>query len=202
MNNNIRIGIATALVSMLAGACFWSDSPQARLANYLRDHASDFTKTVANREIALAVSYLPTDLVAHRNWSGKQSGVSFEAFKKEYDGLSFFELKITTPTPESGIKKRIQDDPDKEKIETYYNYQIGQDIRLVVGADTIPCAMAHRIQDGGLYDHLLITCAFEAAGLRDASNIGFVYSDRIFSQKNFFLPFESRKIIHTPAIKN
>lgn len=187
---------------LLAAGCFWSDGSFANLNRYVQDHPDDFSKTASNADLRVIARYVPADLMAYRNYDpGVNECLAFSEFKQVYEGMCYFELTLDAGTEGKSIQQKIREMPDADRVNTYYGYQLNQDVRLIVGVDTVACALLHQVHDGGIQDRLLFTCAFQKSIPNETKHLIFLCRDRVFSGETFSLVFDNQALAQAPEIK-
>jgi hypothetical protein len=195
-----KVLILCSIVCIMVLAC--QEHSYKGLLDYISEHTDDFTKTATNHDIGISVSYTPIDIVAYRNYNPENAdNIPFDSVKAAYQPMMFFDLNVHAGTSGISLLKKIQEHKEADLVKVYYNYQVLQDIRIVSGADTIPCTVFHRIQDGGINDKLSFICGFDRSMNYANKDIEFLYKDRIFSGEVFSLIFDYTKINQFPEIK-
>lgn len=197
------------VVSALAVVCLllwqfttYNSGTLENMISYMEKNRDELERKVEGRDLITQMNYIPADMAAFRDYrlSGGQN-MTFDEFKKDYQNTLEFSFAITDKPGGKGITKRIaeSDQANREFMGTYYNYQAGKDIQMVVGKDTIPCQYLHAVQEGGIKDELLFTCGFERPP-DDADDIQILFFDRIFGKDIYTYSFHVNDLLSTPSI--
>lgn len=188
-------------IHFVFSGCF-SDTSYADFKHFREKNMDGLVKESGNELIKVSIEYIPSDLVALRNYDEEMSNkVPFDEFKKNYEEYINFEMKIYSSKNSSSIHNIIKNHEESERINNYYNYFINQDVKLIFNSDTLPCNIIHQVQGGGIYDYLSFTCAFEGIDILSNPKLSFLYHDQIFSDQTFIFPFNSEKLNEVPKIK-
>lgn len=111
-----------------------------------------------------SMQYKPLEyIVLKENTNQKTDKTSIEKRKSEINGMQYFNLRISMLSGEEVIKAGITDKDSLKTRKQYFEYGMQNNIKLIDGADTLPCLMYHFEMNYGLVNFNNINLAFNNA---------------------------------------
>lgn len=208
MKSLIYIGLLSSLIAV--ESCQGSKTiALPKFFEKLQQKEYDLVDTDSAGDLQITLEYLPHAVMALREAGDIETlKESYSSLVKNYEGSEFYELKIVNPV--KSTRKSLETlfhsaDSSQSAFELYADFGIQQDIKLVLGADTIPCTYLHREISETITNTFKYTIAFESLRFEESVDD----KDRILivNSKNFQLPnirlvIEGTQIASLPTIKN
>jgi hypothetical protein len=112
--------------------------------------------------ITYSFTFLPQELVALQHL--RDTVRLRNQFTDELDAIKayqYYTLSIATPTGQSILSYRADNESEREKRSEYYSFAMQRDIKLVEGTDTLACAMYHFENSFGVMPYTNLMIGFE-----------------------------------------
>ena len=207
---NLKIGISGFCLLMLLTACGQKD--MATYAQYLKQPDSGLMQKQSRSGLGFAASYQPLDFVVGKSLSNQErTAEGLTKARPDYVGLQYFDFDIYT---EGGYKGQnaLKDAMEKQvKPEgmtatmTYYAFGMQPDLGLIVGTDTLPCALYHLEQTGSWGQKMHFLVAFKDDSKVQTpqfkEDMRLYYHDKIFSNDTLFFTFTKADLNRIPDLK-
>jgi hypothetical protein len=151
-------------------------------------------------QMEFTIRYEPVELIALRGAS------SADEFKKSYPEIlqNYSELEYYTLTIKS-LTKSTRDKVSElftgmpEETDSYFDFEIQNDIQMVQNGDSIPCAYLHKEVSESITNMLTYSIAFGKQGIRADRNIVLISRLKDIPNIQFIITQESIESI--PALK-
>ena len=113
--------------------------------NWVRNPQNGLVKIKTIDDLKFIVQYKPYEyIVCLEERSDRVPGTIMRNKVKELEGMQYFDLKILLKKNEGELlKSGINSPEDYDKRVKYFAFGMQNDIQLVDGNDTLPCAMYH-----------------------------------------------------------
>lgn len=190
-----------ALLAALLSACTkgplvpeqfirWAADPENGL--HAEQHMGDFTAQL---------HYQPVELLAARE-SGLDDPSALQRAVVERKGAHYLNLRLQNRTTPNLLLSKTPNGYSYDKLQYYFTALIQDDLFLVIGRDTLPCAQAHFERNYGTAPFNNITASFidhAADPYRD--DIQFVFDDRAFGLGPVRFTITKDALRDIPALK-
>jgi hypothetical protein len=133
-------------------------------------------------DLSFEVTYKPTDYLVVKELKQKeiQSG-DYEALRQEYKDMHYFLLSIKNTSSETDVLKyKISTQAAYSERLKYFAFGMEQDLRLVEGADTIPCSMVLYERNYGISQQANFMIAFPVTDTSIVQDKTILFEDQIF----------------------
>lgn len=130
-----------------------------------------------------------------------------ETFKTEYNrfkGLEHYVFRIEKSDMDSLVIKMKDTAKYKKGITEYFDFGIQKDIKLIKGADTIPCSICLCDANTGVSQYYTFSLGFYDGSNRDESSQPdrtFMYNNKILHTGNVLLHIKGKDIKRIPDLK-
>lgn len=150
------------------------------------------------------LQYNPSELMALTEL-GPANGLSktvVDSLGKEYDGLEYYTLKITSKQNQDILKQNVQESGDYYMRLNYLTFEMQNDLELIVDSDTIPCALYHCERNYGSAPYMKISIGFPVIELPEQGDRQIKLLSRIEAEPaviSFLIPQD--RIAKIPKLK-
>ncbi|MFI5136686.1 MAG: hypothetical protein ACHQIM_02585 [Sphingobacteriales bacterium] len=194
----VQTGETSAVASMSgkeelspSGYVSWVKNPESGLFR---------TKKIDN--MIFSVLCQPSDyLICQEERSDIISGDTYKEKLSGYSDLNYFDLKIESEGGQGELlKQNLNDGAEYDTRVKYFSFGIQKDIQMVLGGDTIPCAMAHFERAFDATPYLSIQIAFPKQKETTSDEV-IIFHDRIFGKGILKFVFDKNILSHLPKLK-
>jgi hypothetical protein len=194
----IPASIVVGILIVMSVAGFKKPTPIALPKDPLRQEA-------VRQSILFAAQYRPLSNVVAANEPTDSAATA--RMQQEIAGIQHFILEIS-PVEQTLFRNKLtarlanEANPTEavEKAMNYYRFGMAPDLKLVSGADTIPCVMQHWEQTGNLFNGNRLLLAFSDAkqSLKPPfqQDLVLLYREHVFSGETLRFPF-SKTVLNT-----
>lgn len=174
--------------------------PADEYCKWVEDPGNDLSVEKKIEDLNFTLQYTPPAYV----WL-VQGGKNPKEIEKLKD-LQYFTFKITDATKKSNvIKKDVSSAEEYYARVEYFYFKMQNDIYLIDGSDTLPCATYHLEPTYNMRPFMVMTLGF-AVDLKKQKvgsnyNKTLIYNDRIFGCGPVLLTIEGEALSNLPELK-
>lgn len=187
-----------ALLFLACGPKFLNEK---EYLNYLRSAESGLTQHQLLNGVDYCLTYLPPEYMSlmRRETVGPESDSSSK--KGQTEPINFTLLLQDEDKDEFQVKSLVNTG-DFNAVLQYANSDMKQDVRLLVGYDTLYCSLLHMEPANSLLPMVRISMVFFAPASQDLKD-GFtlLYNDRIFNKGPLRYNYTNRLMAALPQLK-
>lgn len=145
------------------------------------------------------VQYMTAELMAMNELKPGYSRQMFDSVVDTYEGGEYFTITILPP---EGTELNSAFGQSIYAVQSYYSFQVGEDICLIESGDTISPVIIHNPKTYELARTVELIVAF-ATGFEKENRVKLRYTDLIFNggTMNFVFDFNEIKLPEFPQIK-
>jgi hypothetical protein len=155
-------------------------SPDA-YQNWVKEHYDLLNTSQQNENIITSLTYLPINWLAI-NEVGVKYPKKILAAKNEYEGLEYFRLRISATSGQGDLLQlnAASTDDYYQRVE-YFSFGMQDDLRLIMGSDTLPCSLFHYERNYGAAPYLDFMLGF---AIKEISHLDYtlLYYDRVYAK--------------------
>lgn len=205
MKRNKKILISLIIMQVFLSGC--SDnvfrSPEKYVA-YLKKNEENVSDSVNVNGLIISAKYIPVEYLALNSQGVEKFKTNREELLNNYAGMEYFECNFWLPDQKtSEYLKSNYKQKDAIDFDTYFNFSIQQDVRLIIEKDTLPCNYLHREISDAITNRIKYTIAFRVEKSDHApvfDRIIFIDSDQ-FGLNNILLHISAEEIEALPQLK-
>jgi hypothetical protein len=141
------------LLLLLLNSCGQPVLEPADYVNWMRDPNNGFRKTKTIAPLEVVAQYKTVDfIIANEKQSNQIAAAAHQARQTELNGMHYWTLQLAIHDPEiqdQGVKSwnilnyGLTDKSQEQERLFYFSYAMQQDLQLIEGQDTLPCALYH-----------------------------------------------------------
>jgi hypothetical protein len=161
------------------------------------DNGLNTKKKIGHYEFSL--QYKPLDYVVLLEEGVKVPLDKLESRKKELEGMQYFTFRITSLTEDDMLRTDQQDENEYYQRLEYFVSSAQDDISLIDGGDTLPCAIYHFERNYGLAPFNNIVLGFEKSG-KNAGDKTLVYNDNALGAGPVLLTIKGNAVKQIPQL--
>lgn len=168
------------------------------------DTRSDFVKSKKIAEFNYTLKYLPLEfLISNDLGKTNPSQVQIDSLKTSYEGMEYYELKISIDDfKNETIKYQLQDMGQYQNRLSYVSFSMQNDITMVVNQERIaPCKLYHFERTFGLAPYMKVLIGFSKEDMsNNITERTIVFNDNLFNKGLIKFNWSSQKLLETPKI--
>jgi len=113
--------------------------------NWVRNPQNGLVKAKTIDDLKFTVQYKPYEYIVYlEERTDKVADTLLKRKVKELEGMQYYDLKILLKNSQQELlKSGLSTREEYEKRVNYFSFHMQQDIQLVDGNDTLPCALYH-----------------------------------------------------------
>jgi hypothetical protein len=153
--------------------------------------------------VVFDLQYKPADYVIARENAKNTLPLSFYNERKEKLGeLLYFSLEIKSASQDL-LMYDLKEEQEYYRRVNYYSLDFQQDIKLVVGADTLPCLMYQFENTYGTAPYIRMSIAFSGKQREkiESSDCAVLLEDRVFGGGLLRYEYQKNKWQSVPAVE-
>jgi hypothetical protein len=171
---------------------------------WVENEENELVKNKTISEINYQVAFLPCDYLAYTELKNEDyTPQQFEQTKKNYEGMSYFKLRIEVKEHTGELLKYALSSARQynERI-SYMAFRMQQDLFLVQGKDTLYPGLYHFERAYDLAPFADVMLAFDNAKFHPENEFTIVYNDRLFNKGYIKYIYRQKQLIDLPIIPN
>ncbi len=173
---------------------------------------TDYVKWVENHDNGLLVTknagdfkfklqYKPPEYLAIRELKKTEiSSTELSEKASAMEDMQYFTLQLGLADGSDILKSNIEKSGDFSRNIEYLSFYMQQDLKLVEGADTLPCLLHHFERDYGISQFAKIVLAFQKSN-NVAADKTLIFNDRQFGAGTVSMTILSQSLNNLPKIK-
>jgi hypothetical protein len=189
----IMVFISAAMIFTFPSCGKQTLGPEAYL-KWVSDPANGMVKEKELDPFRLELRYMPTGL---RTLREQRDGIEST---EEMDDLLEFQLQLGSMNGTEFLRTGISDMQEYHARIEYYLSHVQGDLRLVIANDTLDCVLHHFERTYGVAPYNTLMVAFEGQE-PTASDMEFIYDDRVLGIGRTKFTIASRDIAHIPNLR-
>jgi hypothetical protein len=199
----MRLTVALAsIITLGIGACTKDPLSPREFGRWISDPSHGLIVEHGYKDVALKVQYRPIAamaIVEHRE--GLQQATLAE-MQRERGGAFYFDLRIQATSNIDPLAAGTNNESDYYSRLFYFTSTVQDDIGLVVGSDTLPCALAHfeRTYGTAPYNDLLLSF-IDGTGRPLEHDLELIYHDRAYGLGDVSFIIRKDDILAIPELK-
>ncbi|PKP22873.1 MAG: hypothetical protein CVU05_01940 [Bacteroidetes bacterium HGW-Bacteroidetes-21] len=154
-------------------------------------------------DIYIKAMYLSPEYMALKNNEHSKADEIMDELK-ERNNYYYFNLEIGYNEDKNDIlQKDIANQEEFFQRVEYLSFKVQNDLRLIVGAETLPCIMAQYERTFGLNKAISIVCMYEKSKNQkeNCPDIKLEYYDNFFKSGIVYLAFDGESLCNLPTLK-
>ncbi len=155
------------------------------------EQAGDLVAEKAMEEMIYQVRQVPREYQVLQQLGVSTSQQAFDQAMQESTGIRYFEMRLRPRMGAQGAaQKGVGSQAAWQERDQYLSYNLGQHLRLVVGNDTLPCSLAHRVAAHDMTPFTSYWLGFEGPEVPTGTDVQLIYNDPFFNHGplKFMLP--------------
>ncbi len=171
-------------------------------AKYCEDPQNGLVVNQTCGNVQFELKYIPEQLMALHEFHGEIEKNNFDTVLESYQGMRYFNLKLKPVDKKTDVLLLNAKTKDEyfQRIQ-YFSSLINEDLKLIVGLDTIPCSIHHYERTYHLSPVIELMIGFEDHNKDIKKNLTVIYRDKIFGLDTVIMKIEGEKIADLPALK-
>lgn len=199
----VRIRILGVLFLLMMIACKGGGSYHwDEYKSFVDDETNGFIQSQTVGEFKLSAKLLPSEYIAALNMN--TNGANKESFYKDVKtNRPFYNILFRIEGLEQKSEDPLEFNVSKEEYQKRLGYMmsfIDDDLKVVVGDDTLDCIMHHLERSYHMTSFHNIQCVFEKKNPTIKDDIQFVYDDQMLNIGKVTFKFDKSISIDTPTI--
>lgn len=169
---------------------------------WIADESHGLVQERAFDDLLFRLRYRPIEALALQQKGMAADSASLAPAIAERRGAYYFDLRIWSLKEQDVLSKGSEAPEDYHYKQYYFTSLVGDDLSLVLGRDTLHCALAHFERTYGTtpFNDLVMSFLDEATGPLD-KDIRFIYNDRAFGVGRVEFLIRKEDILRVPALK-
>lgn len=167
---------------------------------WMAEHRAELTDSQQQDYITSTLTYLPSDWLAVNEISN-QYPQQIAAAQKEYEGLELYRLRVAATSGQGDVLQLQAASTDEyyHRVE-YFSFGLQNDLRLLVGPDTLPCRLFHFERNYGAAPYMDFMLGFDQ---KEGNNFDrtLIYDDRVYSGSTIQLTIPFKNINSIPNLQ-
>jgi hypothetical protein len=195
-----RIGVICLVIWQCS--CSPCELSSDALIKWVDDEKNGLVETREIGDFIYRLKFQPVDYtIAKELYNNKSRPVDIIQKRNELKSLEYYTLGLTTVGRKDILHfGNPEEDEYSMKLE-YFNTMAEADIQLVVGSDTLPCALYQFEQTFGLSQYNNILLAFENTDSTFSSDRQIIFNDQVLGNGTVKFKIDNSKIRNTPTLK-
>lgn len=188
------------LVLLWLVACQSKELDPKTYMAWFGQHRTEHTVSAQQGDIIASVAYLPADWLAV-NEAGTDHPAEIATARKEYEGLEYYRLRVALQSGQGDVLQYAATSTEEyyQRVE-YFSFAMQQDLRLLVGPDTLPCKLFHFERNYGAAPYMDFMLGFEERP-GSAFDRAFIYDDIVYTKSPIQLTIPFQNIQRIPKLK-
>lgn len=152
---------------------------------WIEDPAHGFVRTKTLGAFIIEARYVTPELKAIQILGEASTDIELRrAEARRYSELEYYSISLKLPEyKDELLKLNVGNDIGmyQQRVQ-YYGFYVHQDVKLITGSDTIPCAVHNWERTYGAANKIQLEFAFPSSSLlnREESFREFIFTDRVF----------------------
>jgi hypothetical protein len=199
MKRGVLIGMIWAI---LLTACTQGPLAPARYTAWIADPDHGLVTRKLFNDVALELRYRPLPQIALQELGDDLDQDGLEKVVRERSGAHYFDLRFHAVHGGEVLAASAASQDDFYHRLYHFTTEVENDLLLVAGTDTIPCALAHFERTYGAvpYNDLVISFIDDAA-TTERDDLQFIYDDRVFGLGRVSFTIRRKDIEAIPELK-
>lgn len=194
--------VVLASIALVGSGCSEGPLDPQRYSAWLSDPENGLVQHRTFKDVELSLQYRSPEQLALNETRGDARRSDFDTLVAQRRNAHYFNLKLRA-LHASDLLNAGATDPDAYFQRQYYFGSLVQDdLSLIIGSDTLPCALAHfeRTYGAAPYNNLVVSFV---DGAEDHANedLRFVYEDRAFGLGRVQFIINKEDLSRIPALK-
>ncbi len=175
--------------------------PAEALTRWVEDPDNGCLQTQVRGELEYALLYKPTDyILAQELQKGQLTQANTAERRQSLEDFACFTLRVKSNKGGEVLVARNGDNELYHLRNLYYSYEFGQDIQLITGQDTVPCALYHFVNHYGISPYVDFMLGFDLSAHTQGEALRVEILDRSFNERLLF-DYSTRTLLHTPKLE-
>lgn len=178
-------------------------SPSSYIEYWSNDANNFYVKTKQIAEFNYSLKYLPVEyMVCNELKNKKATQQEIDSLMPEYDGMEYYELKISVDDfVEETIKYQLSDMNEYQNRVKYLSFAMQSDLKAVLEKNkVIDCKLFHYERTFGLAPYTKVLFAFSKEDIGDAQERTIVFEDNLFNKGLIKFNWLTNDLISVPKI--
>ena len=171
---------------------------------WMVENQKSLTRSKQLGDMIYQVFYLPTEFVILKeNMSEGESDINVDSLLPIYSQYYYFKFRISNLAfKEELLKYNLLSYESYEDRVKYFSFQVSNELSLIEGNDTIPCAFSHFERVYGIDPGLTLNCGFlkNNSTKSHISDLVFLFRDKLFGSGNVSIALPSQIIHNCPVL--
>lgn len=169
-------------------------------ADWMQQHHLTLKTSKNVGAFSMEATYLPADWLAIKE-AGTANTTQIATARQAYAGLEYYQLRIALQSGQGDLLQFGASSTGEyyQRVE-YFSFGLQNDLRLLVGADTLPCKLFHFERNYGAAPYADFMLGFEEKGGNNFDRTVICY-DRVFTQSQILLIIPAENIDRVPTLK-
>jgi hypothetical protein len=185
---------------MVSVGCTRLPATEAELNSYILDPDNKLCSTIEKNGFQIQAIYRPKDLVlAQQIRTGNKNQSQVDSIREQISQYEYFSLKLSKNGRE--LPSEFVNDPAKfNSIIDYMSFEIGNDLRLIAGQDTIHTEDFIHTRTFGVSTASEVLAAFKYRIPDESSIVALLFDDPLFKTGLSEFRFSTNSIQSIPPL--
>lgn len=189
-------------ISILVISCKTLFAP-ADYVKWIENPANGLKQDHEVKGVHFELQYKPVDyIIANENAKNELSESFHQQRKEKLGDLFYFSLSLKSGTQDL-LMHNLDEEQEYYQRVNYYALDFQQDIKMLIGSDTLPCLMYQFENTYGVAPYIKMSLAFSGKKKEQAlkNNFSILIYDRVFGGGWLNYSFDNKKMNAVPEIK-
>ena len=169
--------------------------------DWLRDPEHGLSISKETEQIGLRLQYVPNEELVMRDCKADPNSMEFLNQLNKHKDSYTFHLQLKALRSNDLLSAATSDPEVYYQRQYYFNALVQDDLSLVIGTDTLPCALAHFERTYGAVPYNTLVISFvDDRELNAISDLKFVYYDRAFGLGPLEFLIAKENILNIPEL--
>lgn len=188
-------------IGLVVAGCHNQTLAPSAYVQWVRNADNGLVAEQTFKDISLQLSYRPLPELVLAEHQGKPTPAELQEALTKRSGAHYLKLRFKA-VHGGDLLDAGASDPDAYYSRQYYlTSLIADDLSLVVGNDTLPCALAHCERTYGTVPFNDLDLSFIDDGQSDDGDLKLIYNDRAFGVGKVEFIIRRKDIDHIPTLK-
>jgi len=186
--------------SIISFSCSLNSLSPDDYLKWMAEHRMQLSASQRQGDVTATLIYLPADWLSI-NEAGAQHPEQIAGAQKEYVELEYYRLRLAASSGQGDILQLEASSTDDyyQRVE-YFSFGLQNDLRLLVGPDTLSCRLFHFERNYGAAPYMDFMLGFDQQEGKGFDRT-LIFYDRVYSNNTIQLTIPIKDITSIPYLK-
>ena len=188
------------ILLVLFTSCFKTDLSPEKFIIWVEDEDNGLSLTKEFNDVNFQILYKPINYIVAKELIN--GGLKKDQIQKriiELGDMNYFTLRIKSNNSNEVLSANINEEAEYNQRLEYFMGDMQNDINLIEGTDTIPCALHHFERSYSLAPYNSFVIGFSKTKNTDADKV-FVFEDRVLGTGKVMFKIKKNDINNIPNV--